>query len=81
MKKLIQWLARVFKAEITKTVIQEVEKIVYKDKVIEKEVYVSLDKEVNGNCTVKGDLTVNGTLTVTGEVTSEVSCYKIIGGK
>ncbi len=40
MKKFIQWLAKIFKAEIT------VEKIVYKDKIVEVEVekLISLDE-------------------------------------
>ena len=38
MKKLIQWLAKVFNANITKEVI--VEKIIYKDKIVEVPVEV-----------------------------------------
>ena len=44
MKKLIQWLAKVFKVNITKEVIVEKEKIVYKDRIIE--VPVEVIKEV-----------------------------------
>ena len=46
MKKLIQWLAKVFNANITKEVIveKEVEKIVYKDRIVE--VPVEVIKEV-----------------------------------
>ena len=40
MKKLIKWLAKIFKAEIT------VEKIVYKDKIIYKDKIVEVIKEV-----------------------------------
>ena len=40
MKKLIQWLAKIFKAEIT------VEKIVYRDKIIYKDKIVEVIKEV-----------------------------------
>ncbi len=40
MKKFIQWLAKIFKAEIT------VEKIVYKDKIIYKDKIVEVVKEV-----------------------------------
>ena len=69
MKKLIIWLAKVFRVNLY------VEKIVYVDKIVEKEVYVSLDGEIIGNCTVKGDLIVIGYLYVNGEVT----CYKIKG--
>ena len=62
MKKFIQWLAKIFKAEIT------VEKIVYKDKIIEIEVekLISLDGEIDGDVTVKGNLLVTGSLNVTG---------------
>ena len=46
MKKLIQWLAKVFNANITKEVIveKEVEKIIYKDRIVE--VPVEVIKEV-----------------------------------
>ena len=40
MKKFIQWLAKIFKAEIT------VEKIVYKDNIIYKDKIVEVIKEV-----------------------------------
>ena len=64
MKKLIQWLAKIFKAEIT------VEKIVYKDKIVEVEVekLISLDGEIIGDVTIKGNLVVTGSLNVTGGV-------------
>ena len=67
MKKFIQWLAKVFNANITKEVIVE--------KIITKEVFVSLDKDINGSVTVAGNLTVKGYLFVEGDVT----CYKIKG--
>ena len=65
MKKFIQWLAKIFKAEIT------VEKIVYRDKIVEIEVekLISLDGEIDGDVTVKGDLLVTGSLNVAGGVT------------
>ena len=44
MKKIIQWLAKVFNANITKEVIVEREKIVYKDKIVE--VPIEIIKEV-----------------------------------
>ena len=44
MKKLIQWLAKIFNAEITKEVIVEREKIVYKDRIVE--VPVDVIKEI-----------------------------------
>lgn len=64
MKKIIRWLAKIFKAEIT------VEKIIYKDKIVEVEVekLISLDGEIDGDVTVKGDLLVTGSLNVTGGV-------------
>ena len=65
MKKFIQWLAKIFKAEIT------VEKIIE----IEVEKLISLDGEIDGNVTVRGDLLVTGSLNVTGGVT----CLKING--
>lgn len=70
MKKFIQWLAKIFKAEIT------VEKIVYKDKIVEVEVekLISLDGEIIGDVTIKGDLLVTGSLNVTGGVT----CLKVV---
>lgn len=64
MKKLIIWLAKVFKVNIEKTT----ERVVYCDKIV----YISLDKEVKGNVTVTGDLDVKGYLYVDGDVT----CYK-----
>ena len=69
MKKLIQWLAKVFNANITKEVIVE------REKIITKEVFVSLDKDINGSVTIAGDLVVKGYLFVNGEVT----CDKIKG--
>ena len=65
MKKFIQWLAKIFKAEIT------VEKIVCRDKLVEIEVekLISLDGEIDGDVTVKGDLLVTGSLNVAGGVT------------
>ena len=70
MKKFIQWLAKIFKAEIT------VEKIVYKDKIVEIEVekLISLDGEIDGDVTVRGNLLVTGSLKATGGVT----CLKVV---
>ena len=42
MKKLIQWLAKVFNANIIKEVIVE------KEKIVTKEVFVSFDSDING---------------------------------
>lgn len=68
MKRLIIWLAKIFKANITveKTVIKEVPVRV------EVEKLVSLCGTIKDDVTVKGDLVVEGTLTVTGELT----CFK-----
>lgn len=62
MKKLIQWLATVFKANIT------VEKIIYKEKVI----YKPLEDKLSGNVTVKGNLLVDGSI----EATKDIVCYE-----
>ncbi len=59
MKKIIKWLAKIFKAEIT------VEKIVE----VEVEKLISLDGEIDGDVTVKGNLLVTGILNVTGGLT------------
>lgn len=71
MRKLIIWLAKVFKVDIT------TEKVVIKEVV--KEILVSLNENemINGDITVKGNLIVNGSLVVEGEV----SAYKIKGGE
>ena len=69
MEKILFWLARIFKIDLT------VEKIVYKEvpKIVEKQVV--LEGVIEGDVTVKGNLIVEGSLTVTGEVT----CYKVKG--
>lgn len=71
MKKLIIWLAKVFKVDIT------TEKVVIKEVV--KEILVSLNENevINGDVIIKGNLIVNGSLVVEGEVTA----YKIKGGE
>ena len=69
MKKVLFWLANIFKVDLT------VEKIIYKDRIVEKivEKQVALEGVIEGNVTVKGDLIVKGYLYVDGEV----SCFKI----
>lgn len=59
MKKLIQWLAKVFDANITveKTVTKEVVK------------YKSLKGTVKGDIYVEGNLSVDGSITATGSIT------------
>lgn len=63
MKKIILWLAKVFKVDLT------VEKIVIKE--VEKQ--VALEGTIEGDLTINGNLVVNGIL----EVKGEVSCFKI----
>lgn len=67
MKKFIQWLAKVFNANITK------EKVVTKEVTITKEVIKYLT-----NGTIKGDVNVVGNLVVNGkiEATGGITCYK-----
>ena len=60
MKKLIRWLAKVFKADIT------VERIIY------KEVYKPLEDKVSGSISLDGDLSVDGSI----EATKDIVCYK-----
>ena len=96
MKKLIQWLAKVFNANITKEVI--VEKIIYKDKIVEipvevikeviKEVVVEVPvyketKYIALKDEVTNDTFVEGNLIVKGYlyVNGDVTCYKIKGGE
>lgn len=63
MKKLIEWLAKVFKANIT------IEKIIYKEKIV----YKPLEDKLSGNISLDGDLLVDGTI----EATEDIICYKI----
>ena len=60
MKKLIRWLAKVFKADIT------VERIIY------KEVYKPLEDKLSGSISLDGDLSVDGSI----EETKDIVCYK-----
>ena len=60
MKKLIRWLAKVFKADIT------VERIIY------KEVYKPLDDKLSGSISLDGDLSGDGSI----EATKDIVCYK-----
>jgi alpha-acetolactate decarboxylase len=62
MKKLVLWLARVFKVELPQKAVEVI---------VEKEVvqnYYDGDT-VEGSLTVKGDLTINGVCKVNGELT------------
>ena len=76
MKKFIQWLAKVFNANIT------TEKVVTKEVVKEVPVVkeVAITKEVIKyltNGTIKGDVNVVGNLVVDGkiEATGGITCY------
>lgn len=62
MKKLIQWLAKVFKANIT------IENIVYKEKIV----YKPLEDKLSGSISLDGDLSVDGSI----EATKDIVCYK-----
>lgn len=76
MKRLIRWLARVFKADIVRVEVKEVVKEV---QVIRSEYLTDLaltggvidgDLVVDGNAIVKGNVTVLGSLKVDGAVTA-----------
>lgn len=71
MKKFIQWLAKVFNANIT------TEKVVTKEVVKEVPVVKEVIKYLT-NGTIKGDINVAGNLVVNGkiEATGGITCYK-----
>ena len=71
MKKFIQWLAKVFNANIT------TEKVVIKEVVKEVPVVKEVIKHLT-NGTIKGDVNVDGNLVVDGkiEATGGITCYK-----
>ena len=71
MKKFIQWLAKVFNANIT------TEKVVTKEVVKEVPVVKEVIKHLT-NGTIKGDVNVDGNLVVYGkiEATGGITCYK-----
>lgn len=71
MKKFIQWLAKVFNANIT------TEKVVTKEVVKEVPVVKEVTKYLT-NGTIKGDVNVVGNLVVNGkiEATGGITCYK-----
>lgn len=66
MKKLIQWLARKFNANITKEVRVEVEKRIY-----------LTSGTIQGDVNVVGNLSVRGKIAATGGIT----CYEEKGGE
>ena len=71
MKKFIQWLAKVFNANIT------TEKVVTKEVVKEVPIVKEVIKYLT-NGTIKGDINVVGNLVVNGkiEATGGITCYK-----
>ena len=71
MKKFIQWLAKVFNANIT------TEKVVTKEVVKEVPVVKEVIKHLT-NGTIEGDVNVDGNLVVDGkiEATGGITCYK-----
>ena len=71
MKKFIQWLAKVFNANIT------TEKVVTKEVVKEVPVVKEIIKYLT-NGTIKGDVNVDGNLVVDGkiEATGGITCLK-----
>lgn len=66
MKKLIQWLAKVFNANITKEVRVEVEKRIF-----------LTSGTIQGDVNVEGNLSVRGKIAATGGIT----CYNGKGGE
>ena len=70
MKKFIQWLAKVFNANIT------TEKVVTKEVIKEVPVVKEVIKYLT-NGTIKGDINVDGNLVVNGkiEATGGITCY------
>lgn len=71
MKKFIQWLAKVFNANIT------TEKVVTKEVVKEVPVVKEVIKYLT-NGTIKGNINIVGNLVVNGkiEATGGITCYK-----
>lgn len=71
MKKFIQWLAKIFNANIT------TEKVVTKEVVKEIPVVKEAIKYLT-NGTIKGNVNVDGNLVVDGkiEATGGITCYK-----
>ena len=74
MKKFIQWLAKIFNANIE--VVREVK--VY----VEKPVYIQADDVLEGDIYVRGNLAVKGAVKTTGEVSAgDVSWEQEFDGK
>ena len=63
MKKILLWIAKIFKIDLTKEIV--ITKV--------NTIYVSLDNEVAHDVIINGNLLVIGDLIASGEIT----CYKI----
>lgn len=63
MKKVLLWIAKIFKVDLTKEIV--ITKV--------NTIYVSLDNEIKHDVIINGNLTIDGKLIVSGEIT----CYKI----
>ena len=77
MKKFIQWLAKVFNANITTEKV--VTKEVVKEVPVVKEVTITKDViKYLTNGTIKGDVNIDGNLVVNGkiEATGGITCLK-----
>lgn len=68
MKKIIIWLARVFKVDITTTITKEVVK--------EIPVFIPENGIYEGDLIVKGNLFVEGVLKTSGGFTTYCNCLK-----
>ena len=64
MKKLIIWLAKALKVDLT------VEKIIYRDRVSYVEKQITLDGTVDGDVTLNGNLYVTGNIYVAGNISA-----------
>lgn len=61
MKKLVLWIIKVFRLDIT------TEKVV--EKVVEKEIYMPQNGTIEGDVIIKGNVTILGSLSVKGSLT------------
>ena len=61
MKKVLLWIAKIFKVDLTKEIV--ITKV--------NTIYVSLDNEIKHDVIINGNLIIDGKLIVSGEIT----CY------
>lgn len=61
MKKLVLWLIKVFKVDIT------TERVI--EKIVEKEIYLPQNGIIEGDIVIKGDVTIKGDVKVEGSLT------------